>query len=111
MRSRPGRSALAAQPFALFPQPKRGSFTRAPPQGKRDVRTRPRAPRRLRPPLVRPATSPPALLLFRQSRKIDFMRYNVLGETGLFVSELCLGTMTFGGGEGMWQQIGALQQE
>ena len=39
------------------------------------------------------------------------MRYNVLGETGLFVSELCLGTMTFGGGEGMWQQIGALQQE
>ena len=36
------------------------------------------------------------------------MRYNVLGETGLFVSELCLGTMTFGGGEGMWEQIGAL---
>jgi aryl-alcohol dehydrogenase-like predicted oxidoreductase len=38
------------------------------------------------------------------------MRYNRLGRTGLFVSELCLGTMTFGGGEGMWQQIGALQQ-
>ena len=31
-----------------------------------------------------------------------------LGNTGLFVSELCLGTMTFGGGAGMWRQIGAL---
>ena len=38
------------------------------------------------------------------------MRYNPLGRTGLFVSELCLGTMTFGGTEGMWRQIGALQQ-
>jgi aryl-alcohol dehydrogenase-like predicted oxidoreductase len=33
-----------------------------------------------------------------------------LGKTGLFVSELCLGTMTFGGGGGMWRQIGALDQ-
>ena len=38
------------------------------------------------------------------------MRYNPLGRTGLFVSELCLGTMTFGGTEGMWHQIGALGQ-
>jgi aryl-alcohol dehydrogenase-like predicted oxidoreductase len=38
------------------------------------------------------------------------MRYNKLGRSGLFVSELCLGTMTFGGGEGMWRQIGAVQQ-
>ena len=38
------------------------------------------------------------------------MRYNPLGRTGLYVSELCLGTMTFGGTEGMWHQIGALQQ-
>ena len=38
------------------------------------------------------------------------MRYNPLGRTGLFVSEICLGTMTFGGSEGMWRQIGALQQ-
>ena len=38
------------------------------------------------------------------------MRMNKLGRTGLFVSELCLGTMTFGGGEGMWRQIGALDQ-
>ena len=38
------------------------------------------------------------------------MRLKSLGRTGLFVSELCLGTMTFGGTEGMWSQIGALQQ-
>lgn len=38
------------------------------------------------------------------------MRYNKLGRSGLFVSELCLGTMTFGGGEGMWRQIGDVQQ-
>ena len=37
------------------------------------------------------------------------MRMNRLGRTGLFVSELCLGTMTFGG-EGMWKQIGGLNQ-
>lgn len=37
------------------------------------------------------------------------MKYNLLGNTGLIVSELCLGTMTFGG-EGMWKAIGMLQQ-
>ena len=35
------------------------------------------------------------------------MRYRPLGRTGLFVSEICLGTMTFGG-RGFWQQIGQL---
>ena len=41
------------------------------------------------------------------------MKYNQLGRTGLFVSEICLGTMTFGGSEsaGMWKAIGALQQD
>ena len=39
------------------------------------------------------------------------MRYNLLGRSGLSVSELCLGTMTFGGGEGMWQKIGQVQQD
>jgi aryl-alcohol dehydrogenase-like predicted oxidoreductase len=40
------------------------------------------------------------------------MKLNPLGRTGLFVSELCLGTMTFGGGdEGMWGKIGRLQQD
>jgi len=38
------------------------------------------------------------------------MRNHPLGRTGLFVSELCLGTMTFGGGGGIWGQIGNLQQ-
>jgi aryl-alcohol dehydrogenase-like predicted oxidoreductase len=38
------------------------------------------------------------------------MRHHPLGHTGLFVSELCLGTMTFGGGTGIWSQIGSLQQ-
>ena len=38
------------------------------------------------------------------------MRHHPLGQTGLFVSELCLGTMTFGGSEGMWAKIGELQQ-
>ncbi len=39
------------------------------------------------------------------------MRMNKLGRTGLFVSELCLGTMTFGGTGEMWSKIGAVQQD
>jgi len=39
------------------------------------------------------------------------MRYRRLGQSGLFVSELCLGTMTFGGSDGLWGQIGQLRQE
>jgi len=35
------------------------------------------------------------------------MRYRLLGKTGLYVSELCLGTMTFGG-KGFWEAIGRL---
>ena len=35
------------------------------------------------------------------------MRYRKLGRTGLAVSEICLGTMTFGG-KGFWQAIGSL---
>jgi aryl-alcohol dehydrogenase-like predicted oxidoreductase len=35
------------------------------------------------------------------------MRYNLLGKTGLYVSEICLGTMTFGG-KGFWEAIGKL---
>lgn len=33
------------------------------------------------------------------------MKYNQLGNTGLFVSEICLGTMTFGG-QGMFKVVG-----
>ncbi|MCU7496904.1 MAG: aldo/keto reductase [Ignavibacteria bacterium] len=38
------------------------------------------------------------------------MKYKLLGKTGLKVSELCLGTMTFGG-RGTWTAIGALPQD
>ena len=38
------------------------------------------------------------------------MRYRQLGRTGLFVSEICLGTMTFGGQGGIWEAIGGLDQ-
>jgi len=38
------------------------------------------------------------------------MRYRKFGRTGLFVSELCLGTMTFGGEGGIYGQIGNLKQ-
>lgn len=38
------------------------------------------------------------------------MKYNLLGNTGLKVSELCLGTMTFGG-KGFWSVIGTLPQD
>jgi aryl-alcohol dehydrogenase-like predicted oxidoreductase len=38
------------------------------------------------------------------------MRYRKMGRTGLIVSELCLGTNTFGGSGSMWSAIGALDQ-
>jgi len=38
------------------------------------------------------------------------MKYNFLGNTGLVVSELCFGTMTFGG-NGYWEAIGKVQQK
>lgn len=38
------------------------------------------------------------------------MNYNFLGNTGVLVSEICLGTMTFGG-EGHWKAMGELQQD
>ncbi len=38
------------------------------------------------------------------------MNYNVLGKTGVLVSEMCLGTMTFGG-LGYWKAVGSLQQQ
>jgi aryl-alcohol dehydrogenase-like predicted oxidoreductase len=37
------------------------------------------------------------------------MKYRPLADTGLFVSELCLGTMTFGG-KGIWEVIGGIDQ-
>jgi aryl-alcohol dehydrogenase-like predicted oxidoreductase len=38
------------------------------------------------------------------------MKYNTLGPTGLLVSEICLGTMTFAAGEGMWKSISGVDQ-
>src|ERR1700728_2261985 len=38
------------------------------------------------------------------------MEYKTLGNTGLLVSNLCLGTMTFSGGEGIWKNIGTVDQ-
>ena len=38
------------------------------------------------------------------------MQYQQLGNTGIFVSKLCLGAMTFGGAEGIFKAIGGLPQ-
>jgi aryl-alcohol dehydrogenase-like predicted oxidoreductase len=38
------------------------------------------------------------------------MKFRQLADTGVFVSELCLGAMTFGG-EGQWKVIGGLDQK
>ncbi len=37
------------------------------------------------------------------------MKYRLLGRTGLYVSDICLGTMNLGG-QGIWQAMGALGQ-
>jgi len=49
-------------------------------------------------------------MLMRLHQGPPTMRHHSLGRTGLFVSELCLGTMTFGGTDGIWGKIGTLQQ-
>ena len=49
----------------------------------------------------------PGGLLVREDR---LMQYKMLGNTGLLVSKICLGTMTFGENEGIWKVIGGLGQ-
>ncbi|KAF1008896.1 MAG: Aldo-keto reductase IolS [Luteibacter sp.] len=39
------------------------------------------------------------------------MKYKTLGHTGLLVSTLCLGTMTFGDGQGVYKHIGSSGQK
>jgi aryl-alcohol dehydrogenase-like predicted oxidoreductase len=39
------------------------------------------------------------------------MKYNTLGHTGILVSELCLGTMTFSSAEGMWKSVAGVDQK
>src|ERR1700738_3019820 len=43
-------------------------------------------------------------------RKEGVMKYATLGPTGLLVSKLCFGTMTFGDGRGFYKAIGAVGQ-
>jgi aryl-alcohol dehydrogenase-like predicted oxidoreductase len=38
------------------------------------------------------------------------MKYKTLGNSGLLVSMLCLGTMTFGDGSGVYRHIGKSDQ-
>ena len=39
------------------------------------------------------------------------MRYSLFGRTGVYVSELCFGSMTFGGASGIWEKIGNTAQQ
>ena len=47
----------------------------------------------------------------RQPQMEQRMRFRKLGNTGLIVSEMCLGAMTFGSGEGMWATVAGVSQE
>jgi predicted aldo/keto reductase-like oxidoreductase len=42
--------------------------------------------------------------------KQNVMEYATLGNTGLLVSKLCFGTMTFGDGRGLFKGISAIGQ-
>jgi aryl-alcohol dehydrogenase-like predicted oxidoreductase len=44
------------------------------------------------------------------AQKDSAMKYNTLGNTGLLVSELCFGTMTFHGGSSFWKAVGTVDQ-
>jgi aryl-alcohol dehydrogenase-like predicted oxidoreductase len=47
-----------------------------------------------------------SIIVIRES-----MEYKTLGNTGLLVSKLCLGTMTFSSSEGIWKAIGGVDQK
>ena len=69
---------------------------------------------RLRSRQARANTCGPAVLARRRcvaGRVMHSMRYKLLGRSGLRVSELCLGTMTFGGGAGSLGVGGADERE
>ncbi len=63
--------------------------------------------------MPRDCEGPPGALrtarLFSTEDSEASVRYNPLGRTGLYVSEICLGTMTFGG-KGFWEAVGKLGQ-
>jgi aryl-alcohol dehydrogenase-like predicted oxidoreductase len=47
---------------------------------------------------------------FRFTRRKNAMQYATLGNTGLLVSKLCFGTMTFGDGRGLFKAISTVDQ-
>src|ERR1700730_17632941 len=47
---------------------------------------------------------------FGLTRKENVMEYTTLGNTGLLVSKLCFGTMTFGDGRGLFKGISIVGQ-
>jgi hypothetical protein len=81
--------------------------------------------RRALPPLTRPAfvasstrislrqtivPARPEIRGIALTRKENPMEYATLGNTGLLVSRLCFGTMTFGDGRGIFKAVGAVGQ-
>src|SRR6478672_9945681 len=54
--------------------------------------------------------SPGNTLFSEPHRKGSIMEYATLGNTGLLVSRLCFGTMTFGDGRGLFKAISAVGQ-
>jgi len=40
----------------------------------------------------------------------DIVEYATLGKTGLLISKLCFGTMTFGDGRGLFEAISTVDQ-
>lgn len=53
---------------------------------------------------------PPRTVVAIDWMETAHMRMRTLGNSGLFVSELCFGAMTFGGRDGIWGQVGQLGQ-
>src|ERR1700730_8920888 len=60
---------------------------------------------------IRSATDTFSRRHFGLSRKENAMEYATLGNTGLLVSKLCFGTMTFGDGRGLFKAISAVGQD
>jgi aryl-alcohol dehydrogenase-like predicted oxidoreductase len=66
-------------------------------------------PREDKRPWQRAISFPPGKTSDSQKEE-DAMKYATLGNTGLLVSKLCFGTMTFGDGRGIFKAIGAVGQ-
>jgi aryl-alcohol dehydrogenase-like predicted oxidoreductase len=53
---------------------------------------------------------PPLFERVNRGGTITDVQYKTLGNTGMLVSHVCLGTMTFHGGEGFWKAVGTVDQ-